>query len=373
VHHVLPERASCSSSAPWSSESPQAYPTYLGLRNAGLLHWGVRELNAVPEERARGSRRALAGASKEKTMTKIALLCLASLPAAGGPASFPENGRFDPGHTVRFDIGDLTVVIGDHYEHEDSGRENYTGIHHLSHRLRRHNVFCPLYAGMIGVRRPCLVERVSGDTARLVVGEEAARVVETHRVVPPHYIDYSAAFTAPAETGFWNNTSYMNGPADPAIHILQPDGRWVGHYSKQHGHHASVAPAGMVELPPATKVDNAEYPHGSNQFHEGFCELRFDPKYPVYYGRFDEMVLIFMMERRLGGQFIPYMSPTGGGYSQEFDRPNPAWDHRFVLQRLTLRTRVVVRQRLCYKPYVDDGDVTAEYEKWLQGLEHEDR
>lgn len=298
-------------------------------------------------------------------MSYALLIVTTLLSVSADGSSVPEDSTFDPEHTVRFDIGDLTVVVGDHYEHEGSGRENYTGIHHLSHRLRRQNVFCPLYAGMIGVRRPCRVEKIGPDTARIVVGEGASRVVETIRVVPPHYLEYTAEFVASSTSGFWNNTSYTNGPKDPGIYMRRTDGSWARHYSEKHGHQASVCPEGMTPPPPAKIVENAPYPHGSQHFHEGFSNIRYDPKYPVYYGRFDDMVLIFMMERERGDQFIPYMSPTGGGYSQEFQRPNPAWDHRFHLKGLTPGERVVIRQRVCYKRYVSDDDVVAEYEKWV--------
>lgn len=297
------------------------------------------------------------------TILSIVFLIVASV--AAETSSVSENSTFDPKHTVRFDLGDLTVVIGDHYEHEGSGRENYTGVHHLSHRSRRQNVFCPLYAGMIGVRQPCRVERTGHDSARITMGEGDGRIVESFHIVPPHYIDYAVEFTAGAKTGFWNNTSYTNGPRDPGIYIRRKDGSWVRHFSAKHGHRASIAPEGMTPPPPAEIVEDAPYPHGSKHFHEGFCDLRYDPAYPVYYGRFDDMVLVFMMERDRGDQFIPYMSPTGGGFSNEFQRTNPAWDHRFHLKGLTPGKRVSIRQRLCYKRYISDEDVVAEYEKWL--------
>ncbi|GMU91567.1 MAG: hypothetical protein AMXMBFR4_06250 [Candidatus Hydrogenedentota bacterium] len=280
-----------------------------------------------------------------------------------------DAARFDPAHTVTLRAGDITLVVGDHYEHENSGRENYEGIHHLSHRLRSSNVFCPLYAGMIGVRQPCQIEQVDESTARITKGDGDDRVVETFKVVPPHYIDYEVQFTAPSASGIWNNTSYMNGPADPGIYVRKSDGAWVRHYSEKHGFGASVAPEGMNPLPPVTPVKDSPYPHGSALFHEGFCGLRYDPRFPVYYGRFDDMVLIFMMPRELGPYFVPYMSPTGGGHSAEFNRPNPAWDHRFHLRDLTPGQRVIIQQRLCYKRYVDNDDVVREYELWCASRE----
>jgi len=93
-------------------------------------------------------------------MLKLTLIivCALLVCAAGSQAqkrTYAEWSRFDPTnfdpkHTFSFSIGDLNVVIGDAYAHADSGLVQYTGIHHLSHRLRASNVFCPLYAGLIG-------------------------------------------------------------------------------------------------------------------------------------------------------------------------------------------------------------------------------
>jgi hypothetical protein len=221
---------------------------------------------------------------------------------------------------------------------------------------------------MIGLRRECRIAPVGDHGAVLWVGEGDDKVSETYLVRPPHYVDHEARFTAKGTTGSWNNTSYMNGPADPGIYLIQTDGTWVRHYSATHGDRASVAPADMDPLPPIQKVEDAKYPHGTNNFWDGFSDLRFDPRYPLFYGRFDDMVLIFMIERRWGHDLIPYMSPSGGGYSPEWNRPNPAWDYRYWLRNLTPGQEVVIRSRLCYKPFVSREDVLEEYEKWQREL-----
>jgi len=279
--------------------------------------------------------------------------------------------EYDPNHATKFEVGDLTVIIGDHYPHGGSERPSYTGIHHLSHRLRPSNVFCPLYAGMIGLRRQCRIEPVGKNGAALSVGKGRSRVSETYVVKAPHYVEHTARFTTGGTTGGWNSTSYMNGPADPGIHLIQANGEWIRHYSATHGDRASVAPEGMDPLPPITKTPNAKYPHGNNRFWDGFGDIRFDPKYALFYGRFDKMVLIFMVERRWGKDLIPYTSPTGGGYSKEWQRRNPAWDFRYWLRGLTPGQEVVIRSRVCYKPFVSPEDVLKEYEAWHQELGEE--
>ncbi len=221
---------------------------------------------------------------------------------------------------------------------------------------------------MIGIRRACSIASVGDNGAVIWIGEGDAKVSEEYIVKPPHYIDHTARFTAGAETGGWNDTSYMNGPSDPGVYLIQTDGTWVRHYSQTHGDRASVAPANMDPLPSITKVEDAQYPHGTNSFSDGFSDIRFDPDYPLFYGRFDDMVLIFMIERRWGNDLIPYMSPSGGGYSQEFDRPNPAWDYRYWLRGLTPGEEVVIRSRIVFKPFVSNDDVLEEYDNWNREL-----
>jgi hypothetical protein len=75
-----------------------------------------------------------------------------------------------------------------------------------------------------------------------------------------------------------------------------------------------------------------------------------------------------MIERRWGHDLLPYMSPTGGGYSKEFDRTNPAWDYRYWLRDLTPGQEVVIRTRVVYKPWAGAQDVLQEYDRWHREL-----
>lgn len=274
-------------------------------------------------------------------------------------------GNFDPEHTFSFEAGDIRVVVGDEYAHGGTDRPSYTGLHHLSHKDRAASVFCPLYAGVIGLRRACHIAPLGENGAILSVGEGTARVAEEYVVKTPHYIDHTARFTAGGTTGTWNNTSYMNAPTDPGIFLVQPDGTWIRHYSETHGDRASAAPATMDPLPTPPKVADAKYAHGTNGFWDGFSDTRFDPKYPLFYGRFDDLVLVFMIERRWGQDLIPYTSPTGGGTSQEFQRSNPAWDYRYRLRNLTPGAEVVIRSRIIYKRFVSNDDILQEYDRWM--------
>ncbi len=281
-----------------------------------------------------------------------------------------DPANFDPAHTHSFEVGDIRVVIGDEYPHGGSDRSSYTGIHHLSHAKWPSNVFNPNYAGVIGIRRACNLEKTGDNAAAIWVENGGAPIREEYTVRPPHYIDHIGRFTASGATAHWNDTCYMNGPSDPGIHVLQGDGTWVRHYSEKHGDASSIAPASWAEedFPEIVQVEDSIYPHGGRGFHEGFSDLRFDPEFPIWYGRFDEMVLVVMMDRKLGDYFVPFMSPSGGGYSAEFERTNPAWDYRCHLRDLVPGREVTVRSRLIFKPFVSHDDILTEYEVWLKTL-----
>lgn len=281
-----------------------------------------------------------------------------------------DKSNFDPDHTYTFEVGDIRVVIGDNYSHGGSDRSSYTGIHHWSHAKWSSNIFNPRYAGVIGIRRSCAIEKLGEDGAMISVESGDQRVTESYTVKPPHYVDHVATFMTNATTSYWNDTCYMNGPSDPGIYVLQTDGNWVRHFSETHGDRSSIAPASWTEkeFPPIKQVDDSPYPHGGSGFHEGFCDLRFDPKYPIWYGRFDDMVFVVMMDRKLGDYFVPFMSPSGGGFSEEFQRTNPAWDYRSHMRDLIPGREATVRSRLIFKPFVSNDDILAEYEAWLKTL-----
>jgi len=278
-------------------------------------------------------------------------------------AACAQDEGDDAVHSITIELGDLKVIVGDDTDH-GAGKAGYEGIWHLSHTARAENIFVPVYAGLIAHRRPCSVRAVS-DTA-VEIQMDGQTTIERYEVKAPHYVDYTCIFTAGGERGGWNDASYMNGPADPGIYLINTDGEWFRHYDPEHGSAASVLPSSMTEPPPISKVENPRYAHGSNSFADALSGLTFDPQKALYYGRFDYMVLIYMFEK--GDWVIPYMSPSGGGYNKELGRSNPAWDFRYYMTGLTPGEEVVLRHRVVYKPFVSNEDVLAEYDAWLAEL-----
>ena len=291
-------------------------------------------------------------------------LALMTLAIAGLVSVASAQDGADPTvHSITIEAGDLKVIIGDDSDH-GAGKTGYEGIWHLSHRLRPDNIYVPVYAGLIAHRQPCSVVQVNDTTVE--IRREGQTTIERYQVVPPCYVDYTVTFTAGGERAGWNDASYMNAPADPGIYLINTDGEWFRHYDPEHGSAASVAPASMAEFPPLNKIENPRYAHGTNSFADSFSGLTFDPEKALYYGRFDDMVLIYMFEH--GDWVIPYMSPSGGGYNKELERKCPAWDFRYWITGLTPGQPVVLRHRAVYKPFVSNEDVLAEYEAWKAEL-----
>lgn len=292
-----------------------------------------------------------------RTAVLPAAACLIAMPLAA-----QDEGE-QPVHSVTIEVGDLKAIIGDDSDH-GAGKTGYEGIWHLSHTLRPENIYVSKYAGLIAHRQPCSVVRV--DETTVEIRREGQSAVESFRVVPPHYVDYTVTFTAGGDRAAWNTASYMDAPADPGIYLINTDGEWFRHYDPEHGSAASVLPASMAEPPPVNKVENAQYAHGTNSFADSLSGLTFDPEQALYYGRIDDMVLIYMFEH--GDWVIPYMSPSGGGFNQELQRKCPAWDFRYYMTGLTPGQQVVLRHRVVYKPCVSNEDVLAEYEAWRERL-----
>ena len=296
-------------------------------------------------------------------ITLAVVIAVAFVPLTSGA----QEGGDEAVHTVTIQVGNLTVIVGDDTDH-GAGKAGYEGLWHLSHVQRPENIYVDRYAGLIAHRRPCTVKPIGTNAAE--IRREDSGAWELFEVKPPHYVDYTVRLTPGGTVASWNTASYMNAPEDPGIHLINTDGEWFRHYDPEHGSAASVPPASMTEFPPLNKVENARYAHGTNSFADSFSGLTFDPERALYYGRIDDMVLIYMFER--GDWVIPYMSPSGGGYNKELDRKNPAWDFRYWMTGLTPGEEVVLRHRVVYKPFVSNEDVLAEYDKWRAELAGED-
>ncbi|KPL05672.1 hypothetical protein AMJ85_11305, partial [candidate division BRC1 bacterium SM23_51] len=178
------------------------------------------------------------------------------------------------------------------------------------------------------------------------------------RVVPPHYVDVSfrcvvhdAGFFQHGYTGlFW--ASYINAPKDRRVHFLglgpgDRKPRWISAFSPKHGvasTHVGVGDPGEIFFAPDFNATLASH----------FSDYRFSE--PFFYGRFRNMVLVYMFDPAEGIRFS--QSPTGGG------EKNPAWDFQFVVRDFRLNQPHGYRARLVYKPFVGRQDILDEFRRW---------
>ena len=266
--------------------------------------------------------------------------------------------------TVELKAGDLTMVLGNEFDH-GAGKTGYIGIWSLTSVHESRNTFFPRYAGWIGKRTRANVEKIS-ETEGVIQhflenGQTWTR--QKFKIVAPYYFD--CTLNRPRSTGTeqLNGTSYMNGPQDPGIYFVTPELNWQRHYDPKHGNAACVYPDGMP-LPKLTKVPDAIYKHGTNNFADSVSQWRYRPDYALFYGRLGKMVLVHMFPPRCG--YIPFMSPSGGG-RQPDGRLNPAWDWLGRFKDLKVENGWShFKMRAIYKPYVSDEDIIEEYRKWVE-------
>jgi hypothetical protein len=294
----------------------------------------------------------------------VTRLLLFALVVSGSLSTGQQSDR----QTAEFRTSELRLLVGNEYDH-GAGLTGYIGIWKLTSIHEPENLFVPKYAGFITHRTRATVTKASESEVVIQHFDPEGRpfIRQTIRVVEPYYFD--CTFTRKAigsETSF-AAASYINGPQDPGIYVLDPKMQWQRHYDVEHGKAASILPAGMP-IPTVEKVPNSPYPLGTAHFWDSFSSLRYHPSYALFYGRFRDMVLVHMFPPRCS--VIPFMSPSGGGPRADGHGMNPAWDWRVDGVRETTSEREHrFTLRVIYKKYVDDGDIVKEYRRWVESLQ----
>ena len=259
-------------------------------------------------------------------------------------------------------VGDLTAVIGDHYDH-GSGLPGYTAVRHLSHNAFPYSCFRPRYAGLLHTRGSRKVDVIKVSDREVIITPRGSKRGHWERFIltEPHYVDYEYNFYATQRVHWIGWCCYMNTLRDPGIYVMQ-NREWVRHYSSVHSIDASLAPRSMKELPKFKKVPNSRYPSGYPSFADTFAPIRFNADRSFYFGHFHDMAFIWMFSR--GDDILPFMSPTGGG-----SKNNPAWDARYWLRDCEPGKKVSLKMRVALKPFVSNDDCAEEYVKWKHMLD----
>lgn len=305
----------------------------------------------------------------------LLLVAIVAATPIASPSS-PKDATGQSAKEVSVAVGDLRATFVDNSALGEEHRAGYNGIARLTHAQQDQNVFVPTYAGfnlehVFGGdrleevfeprRHPMTLRRLSTATVVLHQNPTPLSSVESttrFTVVPPHYIDAEfrcqvrdAKFFRHGYVGLlW--ASYINAPDDRRMHFRgrgQADDvpLWISASSPEHGvasTHLSLSDPGGIFFAPDFNATLASH----------FSDYRFTE--PLFYGRFRNMVLIYMFERSEGIRFS--QSPNGGG------EKNPAWDFQLILRDFQVNKPYSYRARLVYKPFVSPDDVLDELRRW---------
>lgn len=180
----------------------------------------------------------------------------------------------------------------------------------------------------------------------------------------PYYIDMTFRCVArkPALEGgilgvFW--ASYINAPLDKSVYFLEAGStldapRWAQYCTQTHGRDSTVCHESVAET-------NTGEARNDGSLFTGISPLKYSE--PFFYGRFDDMTLIYIFQPDPRIRFSH--SPSGGGATAAGDANNPAWDFQFVVPGYELDKEYSLRMRLVFKPWKDRADVLAEVHRYL--------
>jgi len=285
-----------------------------------------------------------------------------------------------------FRVSRLVCVIGNNKAAGDH-RAGYNGVFRMTASGLETSVYVPAFAGLnlehyfdgrsrqsersifFEPRHAPMEFLRLGDTkaelrqsATPVYGVESRTVFELRE---PYYLDmsYRAIPRRDDYAGgflgiFW--ASYINGPQDKSIYFLQGEStldkpQWAQLATQAHGRESTVLPRGSAPAEPAGAADEPP------PLFRTFSPLRYSE--PFFYGRFGDMVLIYIFRPS------PYLrfahSPSGGGRSASGDDTNPAWDFQLVIPKPQSGTEYELQMRVVYKPWAGRADVLREVREWL--------
>ncbi|RPJ53596.1 MAG: hypothetical protein EHM23_30635 [Acidobacteria bacterium] len=193
-------------------------------------------------------------------------------------------------------------------------------------------------------------------------GVESTTRFELH---DPYYINmtFSCIPRQPGLAGnflgvFW--ASYINGPENKSIYFLAPGSSldkpvWVQFLTQEHNRDSTV----RNEADPVEVAFDSTNPTLWNNL----SPLRYSA--PFFYGRFRNMVLVFVFKPDNRIRFSH--SPSGGGLTKAGDGQNPAWDFQLIIPDYRVGEEYQLNARLIYKPWKDQKDVLSEVRRYLEG------
>ncbi len=302
---------------------------------------------------------------------------------AAGPADDVQGKQgvdFDT-----FSVSRLTCVVGNNLANNPH-RQRYNGLFSMASPDEPESPFVPAYAGVnlehyFDARPrsddnniffeprnfPITFKKLSATSAELHQAVTPFYKVEswtTFTLAEPYYVDvkYKCVPTENVFEGgyfgvFW--ASYINGPLDKSMYFLGQGStleapKWVQLCTALHGRDSTVRQeTDTTELP---------MPPASDTLYQSLSPLRFSV--PFFYGRFKDMVLIYMWKPN--PQLRLAHSPSGGGDNAAKDAQCPAWDFQLVVPNYETGKEYGWEMRLAYKPWKDRADVLNEVRAYLK-------
>ena len=318
----------------------------------------------------------------------LALLFLYPIPG------FAQEQKPDPrGVATDRDIailrnGNLEVMIGNNTSHDHPGgkhRAGYNGVFAMTHSDEEESPFVPTVAGLnlehyfdgraeyasrevfFEPRYSAMsLRRINDTTVELhqpptkVFGVESWTRFQLH---DSGHLDFSfrcvprkMEFTGGFFGVFW--ASYLNAPIDKSLYFL--DGAssleqpvWRQFCTQLHNRDSTVLHQKTDYSLPFQKT-------GETLF-TGISPLRYSE--PFFYGRFRNMVLIYLFQPNPHLRFTH--SPSGGGRTPARDDSNPAWDFQLIVPQPVVDREYQLKGRLIYKVWKGRADVLEEARKYL--------
>jgi len=286
----------------------------------------------------------------------------------------PDN--LEAQKVIRLSNGVINAVFIDNTAFGEEHRAGYNGIAELTHISQDSSIFVPYYAGfnlehIFGGdslaelfeprKHPMELFKISDHKVMLYQPPTALSGVESQTVfklTDSHYMDvvfrfiiHDGRFFKHGYAGlFW--ASYIHEPGNKKIYFRgHEEGSestgWISAYSTKHGKKSTHV--GTREKDPIYFAPNFNATLASH-----FSDYRYEQ--PFYYGRFHNMVLVYMFRPEKGIRFS--QSPTGGG------ELNPAWDFQFIVPNFEVGQEYSFQARILYKEFAGENDVLDEFEDW---------
>ena len=281
----------------------------------------------------------------------------------------------------------IECLVGNNKSHREEGVQHhagYNGLFRLTSTDQKESPFVPAYAGLnlehyfdARPRREGHVffeprhasmslERVSQHGVELHQPPTPTFGIEswTRFVVrEPYYVDFSFRCVPRRDElegnffgVFW--ASYINGPLDKSIYFLDVESSlnqplWRQLATQQHNRDSTVR----------GKADSIDlvFQAGEETLFSSISPLRYSE--PFFYGRFRNMVLIYVFRQNPHLRFTH--SPSGGGNNRLGDDTNPAWDFQLIVPNAQVNKEYRLEGCLIYKPWQNRADVLSEVRRYL--------